>query len=496
MPASQAHSSQHTGPTAPGPSAASPFGDAAAPHDPHPTGAPEAQPLSGRLRLIATVATFGGLLFGYDTGVINGALPSLVTDMQLTPFLEGLVASILPFGAAWGAAFGGRLADRFGRRRLLMVLAVVFVVATVGCAGAPSVGVLVAFRAVLGLAVGASSVTVPVFLAELAPAHLRGRVVAQNELMIVGGQALAFVFNAGLATAFGHVPHVWRYMLVLATVPALVLWVGMTVVPESPRWLARRGRFDEMTRVLQRIRQHAYTADEAEGVRELAAQDADRPAAGVLDLVRVPWIRGIFGIGAAMAVINQISGINAIQYYGVTVLQDSGFGGHGAFYANIIPGFVGVAAVGLAMVLLKHVGRRPLLLTGLAGTITSLTAFALCYLLVPGESAARPWAVLACIVVFVGFEQCCIGTVTWLYISEIFPLSVRGVGMGACAWLLWMVTFVVGLTFPLLTDALGVGYTVLIFVALQLVALVWVHRVAPETKDRTLEELEEHFRAV
>ena len=196
-----------------------------------------------------------------------------------------------------------------------------------------------------------------------------------------------------------------------------------------------------------------------------------------------------------MAVINQISGINAIQYYGVTVLQDSGFGGNGAFYANIIPGFVGVAAVALAMVLLKHVGRRPLLLTGLAGTITSLTAFALCYLLVPGESAARPWAVLACIVVFVGFEQCCIGTVTWLYMSEIFPLSVRGVGMGACAWLLWMMTFVVGLTFPLLTDALGVGYTVLIFVALQLVALVWVHRVAPETKDRTLEELEEHFRA-
>ncbi|RLZ04414.1 MFS transporter [Kocuria tytonicola] len=455
---------------------------------------PDTQPLNGRLRLIATVATFGGLLFGYDTGVINGALPSLVTDLRLTPFLEGLVASILPFGAAWGAAFGGRFADRFGRRRVLTVLAVLFVAATLGCALAPSVGVLVAFRAVLGLAVGASSVIVPVFLAELAPAHLRGRVVAQNELMIVGGQALAFVFNAGLATAFGHIPHVWRYMQVLATVPALVLWVGMAVVPESPRWLARRGRLDEMVRVLQRIRQHAYTGDEAEGVRELAAQDADRPAAGVLDLVRVPWIRGIFGIGAAMAVINQISGINAIQYYGVTVLQDSGFGGNGAFYANIIPGFVGVAAVALAMVLLKHVGRRPLLLTGLAGTITSLTAFALCYLLIPEDSTARPWAVLACIVVFVGFEQCCVGTVTWLYMSEIFPLSVRGVGMGACAWLLWMMTFVVGLTFPLLTDALGVGYTVLIFVALQLVALVWVHRVAPETKDRTLEELEQHFR--
>ncbi|RKQ33416.1 sugar porter family MFS transporter [Kocuria tytonis] len=452
-------------------------------------------PLSGRLRLIATVATFGGLLFGYDTGVINGALPSLVSDLRLTPFLEGLVASILPFGAAWGAPFGGRLADGLGRRRVLMVLAVVFVVATIGCATAPAVGVLIAFRAVLGLAVGASSVIVPVFLAELAPAHLRGRVVAQNELMIVGGQALAFVFNAGLATALGHLPHVWRYMLVLATLPALALWVGMIAVPESPRWLARNGRFEDMTRVLRRIREEAYTPREAETVRELAAQDAERPAASVLDLVRIPWIRRIFGIGAGMAVINQISGINAIQYYGVTVLQDAGFGGNGAFYANIIPGLVGVAAVGLAMVLLKHVGRRPLLLTGLAGTIASLTAFALCYLLIPGESAARPWAVLACIVVFVGFEQCCVGTVTWLYMSEIFPLSVRGVGMGACAWLLWMMTFVVGLTFPLLTDALGVGYTVLTFVALQVAALVWVHRAAPETKDRTLEELEEHFRA-
>ncbi|MDO4920034.1 sugar porter family MFS transporter [Kocuria sp.] len=456
--------------------------------------APPEAPMNGRLRLVATVATFGGLLFGYDTGVINGALPSLVTDLRLTPFLEGLVASILPFGAAWGAAFGGRLADRFGRRRLLTVLAVVFVAATIGCATAPTVGVLVAFRAVLGLAVGASSVIVPVFLAELAPAHLRGRVVAQNELMLVGGQALAFVFNAGLATAFGHVPHVWRYMLVLATLPALALWIGMTVVPESPRWLARNGRFEEMARVLRRIREEAYAPREAETVRELAAQDAERPAAGVLDLVRVPWIRRIFGIGAAMAVINQISGINAIQYYGVTVLQDSGFGGNGAFYANIIPGLVGVAAVALAMVLLKHVGRRRLLLTGLVGTASSLTLFALSYLLIPEDSAARAWVVLACIVVFVGFEQCCVGTVTWLYMSEIFPLSVRGVGMGVCAWLLWMMTFVVGLTFPLLTNALGVGYTVLIFVALQVLALVWVHRVAPETKDRTLEELEQHFR--
>ncbi|MEX3510081.1 sugar porter family MFS transporter [Kocuria carniphila] len=452
-------------------------------------------PMNRRLKFIATVATFGGLLFGYDTGVINGALPSMVDDLQLTPFLEGLVASILPFGAAWGAAFGGKLADHFGRRRVLLILAVIFVIATIGCGTAPTVTTLVTFRCILGLAVGAASVIVPVFLAELAPAHLRGRVVAQNELMIVGGQALAFVFNAGLATAFGHIPHVWRYMLVLATIPALILWVGMIVVPESPRWLARNGSVDRMFEVLRRIREDAYDSREGETVLQLAEEDKNRPTARVMDLVRIPWIRRIFILGASMAIINQISGINAIQYYGVTVLQDVGFGGNGAFYANIIPGVVGVLAVGLAMYLLKYVGRRKLLLSGLAGTATSLTAFALSYLLIPETNEARAWVILSCIVVFVGFMQCCIGTVTWLYMSEIFPLNVRGVGMGVCAWILWMMTFVVGLTFPILTDSLGVGYTILIFVVLQVIALVWVYRVAPETKDKSLEELEHYFRA-
>ena len=146
------------------------------------------------------------------------------------------------------------------------------------------------------------------------------------------------------------------------------------------------------------------------------------------------------------------------------------------------------------MYLLKYVGRRKLLLTGLVGTTTSLTAFALSYLLIPDTNPARAWVILTCIVVFVGFMQCCIGTVTWLYMSEIFPLNVRGVGMGVCAWILWMMTFVVGLTFPILTDSLGVAYTILIFVVLQVIALVWVYRVAPETKDKTLEELEHYFR--
>jgi major inositol transporter-like SP family MFS transporter len=453
----------------------------------------ESGKLPGRMRTIATIATFGGLLFGYDTGVINGALPSIRSDLDLSSFTEGLVASILPFGAAWGAVFGGRIADRFGRRPAIIALAVIFTLATIGCASAPAVAVLVLFRFILGLAVGGASAIVPVFLAEMAPTHLRGRVVAQNEFMIVTGQALAFMMNALLATLLPGTGHVWRYMLALATIPAIALWIGMHSVPESPRWLARAGLYDRVQEVLRDIRRETYSSGEVAEVRELAREDYQASTGTLRDILASPWMRRILGIGLGMAVINQISGINAIQYYGVTVLESAGFGGNGAFYANIIPGLVGVGAVGLAMVLLRTARRKRMLLTGLGGTICSLTCFALAFTLIPEGSPARPFAILACIVVFVGFMQCCIGTVTWLYLSEIFPLRVRGAGMGLCTWVLWMFTFLVGLTFPVLAEAIGAGFTVLIFVALQIVAFIWVWKVAPETKDRTLEDIEQDF---
>jgi MFS family permease len=190
------------------------------------------------LRTATIISTFGGLLFGYDTGVINGALPYMQQDLGLTPLTEGLVASSLLFGAAFGALFGGRLADRNGRRGMIMVLAVVFLLGTLGCTFAPNTEVLIAARFILGLAVGGASVTVPVYLAEISPRDRRGRIVTQNELMIVTGQLLAFIFNAYLGNSFGESHGIWRWMLVIATLPAIALWIGMNVMPESPRWLA------------------------------------------------------------------------------------------------------------------------------------------------------------------------------------------------------------------------------------------------------------------
>lgn len=195
-----------------------------------------------RLRTITVIATFGGLLFGYDTGVISGALPFMARSPEdgglgLSPLTEGVVASSLVLGAAFGALFGGRLCDRYGRKRTILGLAVLFFIGALGTALAPDVSVMVLFRVLLGLAVGGASVTVPVFIAELAPAEHRGRLVTQNELMIVTGQLLAYTSNAIMANTVGE-GGVWRWMLAIATIPAVLLWFGMLFVPESPRWLA------------------------------------------------------------------------------------------------------------------------------------------------------------------------------------------------------------------------------------------------------------------
>ena len=222
------------------------------------------------LKRVTVVSTFGGLLFGYDTGVINGALAFMARpdQLNLTPAVEGFVASGLLFGAAIGSFFGGRLSDAEGRRKMLLCLAVIFFFAAIGCSLSPTAGILIACRFVLGLAVGGASVTVPAYLAEMAPADRRGRMVTQNELMIVTGQLLAFILNAILGVTFGEVGHIWRYMLALASIPAVVLWFGMLVMPESPRWLLLQGRVSDAMQVLKKIRDERMAIAELNEIQD------------------------------------------------------------------------------------------------------------------------------------------------------------------------------------------------------------------------------------
>ncbi|MBT2412871.1 sugar porter family MFS transporter [Streptomyces sp. ISL-12] len=469
---------------------------ATAPTEPAPTAPVDDAPpaVRRRLRLITLVATFGGLLFGYDTGVINGALPYMTEDLGLTPVTEGMVTSSLLLGAALGAVTGGRISDTRGRRRGILLLAVLFFIGALGCTLAPTTEVMVVARFVLGLAVGGASVTVPIYLAEVSPAERRGALVTRNELMIVSGQLLAFTCNAVIARVGGESGGVWRWMLVVATLPAVVLWFGMLVMPESPRWLASKGRLDDALDVLRQVRSHQRAEAELSEVTALSAKDEQERLGGWQDMRATPWVRKLMLVGFGIAVVQQVTGVNTIMYYGTRILTDAGFAADSALTANIANGVISVAATFAGIWLLGRVDRRPMLLTGQIGTTGALLLIGVFSLVLP-EGTGRALAVLAMTVTFLAFQQGAISPVTWLTLSEIFPMRMRAFGMGVAAVVLWLTNFLIGLVFPSLVAGIGISATFFLFVALGVAAIAFVHKYVPETRGRSLETLEKELRA-
>jgi major inositol transporter-like SP family MFS transporter len=449
---------------------------------------------SGRfLTKLTVIATLGGLLFGYDTGVISGALLYMKDDLDLSAFGEATVVSSLLFpGAAFGALFGGRVADRIGRKRSLLVCACLFLVGAIGCAIAPNVQLMVAARIVLGLGVGAAAVTCPLYLAEMAPAERRGRMVTINELMIVTGQMLAFATNA-LLDHLIHDPHVWRIMLGVATVPAVALLLGMLVLPDSPRWYGLKGRMAEARTVLGLSRTPAEADAEYGLIVEHTAHMLKTKSAPFSVIRDVPWIRRVLLIGCGLAVVQQATGINTVNYYAPTILEESGLGVSASLVATIAVGVTSVITTIIGIILLGFVGRRLMLLIGFAGVAASQLALALVFLL--PESTTRSYVILACMILFVAFVQMFIGTVVWLLLSEIFPLSIRGFAMGIAVFVLWCTNAIISFLFPLLNSTLGSTGTFLLFVAVNVGSWIFVQLWVPETKGTTLEELEERFEA-
>ena len=443
--------------------------------------------LRRRLVLISLIATIGGLLFGYDTGVVNGALLYMGRDLRLTPADEGLITAALLLGAALGSLLAGRLADRIGRRHTLWVLACTFVAGAIACALAPDRSALAGFRFLLGLAVGGASVVVPTYLAELAPPEIRGRLVTQNELMIVSGQLLAFAVNAVIAHVWGESHVVWRWMLGVAAAPGIVLGVGAVFLPESPRWLIARARATEAEAVLGRLRPPGTAVLEARSIADLAAAEAASDIRG-WSALRIPWVRAVLLVG--IGIVQQVTGVNSIMYYGTQILSRSGLGIQGALVANVLNGVVSVLATFIGIALVGRTGRRPMLVIGLIGTTSSLLLLGVVSLLFqPSPSLA--YLVLGAMSLFLCFQQGFVSPVTWLLLSEIFPLKVRGLGMGAATLVLWSANFVVAFSFPQLVAGFGVSSTFFGFVAVGILAVAFSARYVPETGGRSLEAIEE-----
>lgn len=449
------------------------------------------------LNYIAFISTLGGLLFGLDTGVINGALPFMSAEGQLnlTPISEGLITSSLLVGAAFGSAIGGRFSDKFGRRKNIMFLAVLFFFAAIGCAASPTANYLIVCRFLLGLAVGGASVTVLTYLAELAPKNKRGRLVTRNELMIVTGQFLAFVFNAFLGIYFSNAGHIWRVMLGINCIPAVFLFIGMMSMPESPRWLVVKGKISTALDVLQSIRKNkAEAIAEVEEIKNnILAEETLSKSVTYKDIWTNSWIRKIVLIGIGIGIVQQITGINSINYYGTQILKDAGFSMQAALIANTANGVISVTGTLIGIWFIGRVSRRSIFLTGLITTSIVQSLIGIFSITMSGYSF-YPWIILLLIVTFMFFFQGCIGPLTWLVMSEIFPARYRGWGMGIAVFCSWIMNATVGFTFPIFLSTIGLSMTFFGFSLCGFLSIIFVYKYVPETKGYSLEEIERRFR--
>jgi SP family galactose:H+ symporter-like MFS transporter len=437
---------------------------------------------SAYVYLAAFLAALGGLLFGYDTGVISGALLFIRSQFGLSVFRQEVVVSVVLVGAAIAALGGGRLADKFGRRATLLLTAVIFVVGAVMCAAAPTAALLIVGRVIVGLGIGLSSTTVPLYISEISPANARGWQVSLFQLAITVGILGAYVVDYAFSGNQG-----WRWMLGLAVVPGLILGIGMLLMPETPRWLARRGRSEQARGVLEKIRGTGDVVAELQDIQSTLAVSEEH---GRWSDLWSPTVRPALLIGAGLAMFQQITGINTVIYYAPTIIRSTGIpSASGAILATAGIGLVNVLMTVVSMWLIDRIGRRPLLLAGTGGMVITMGALGVLFRThVNGGSLATLEVVL--LMAYVASFAIGLGPIFWLLISEIYPLKIRGEAEGTAAATNWTFNFLVSLTFLTLVQVMGASDSFWLYGLLSVAAWIFCYMLVPETKGRTLEEIE------
>ncbi|HEJ6673588.1 TPA: sugar porter family MFS transporter [Klebsiella oxytoca] len=457
-----------------------------------------------KIRLITLVSTIGGLCFGYDTGVISGALIFMKNDLGLTPLQEGLVTSFLLFGAAIGSVGGGWLSDRQGRRKNILWVAVIFIFGALGTAVAWDMSSMIIARFILGLAVGCASVTVPIYISELARPAQRERLVTVNELMIVTGQFLAYSVNASIVNFYPDMSHNWRLMLAIPALPGALLWIGMLVMPESPRFFVRKGQIDKAVAVLKTIRRPEEVEQEIRDIQQVSQIGINHGP--FVDELKKKWVLQLILIGLMIVLATRVTGVNTIMYYAPTVLKATGLGDAAAVTGAVANGVVSILATLLGMLLIGRHSRRKMFFTGQIGVTLSLVLIGLSFKLffhmetVDGVSGLHAnftgasYIILALMLMFLTFMQGWIAPVFWLMLAEIYPLRMRGLGMGFAVFGLWIFDFIIQSIFPILLNSYGGGMTFGFFAVTNVIMLILLVKFLPETRGLTLEQIEQKFR--
>jgi SP family arabinose:H+ symporter-like MFS transporter len=449
------------------------------------------------LYLVCLVTALGGFLFGFDTAVISGTVSLVKHDFNLDAFHEGWFVSCALLGCIVGVSFSGKLSDQYGRKIVLILSAILFLASAIGCMFSDSFTVLVVFRLIGGLGIGVASMVSPLYISEFSPSRFRGMMVSLYQLALTVGIVLAYFSNAYLANhtndLFGGAlttkifsQEVWRAMLGLGALPAGIFLVCLFLVPESPRWLMVKGQEQKARDILIKIDGANAAREEIKAFHE-AQNDQD---SGSLRELFTPVYRRALWIGLLLPFLSQICGINAVIYYGPRILEQAGFTLNNALGGQVTIGLVNVVFTFVAIFTIDKWGRKPLLLLGIGGAVISLLIIgALFYLGI----TSGPW-ILIFILAFIGCFAFSFGPVCWVVVSEIFPNSIRGKAMALATLSLWIGNFLVGQLTPLMLEGLGSSWTFWIFALCCSPALWITWKLIPETKGRSLENIESYWK--
>lgn len=438
--------------------------------------------------VIVTAATAGlaGLLFGYDTGVIAGALLQITPDFGLGSFASGLVVGAVPIGAVLGAWIASSNSDKYGRRSLILAAGIIFVIGAIVSALSPDTFILVVSRVVIGVAIGVASAVAPVYISEIAPPDIRGRLVTFFQLAVTVGILVAYL----VGLAFANTEEGWRWMLGLGAIPALALVIGIVRLPASPRWLLMVGREDDARAALQRVRTEGPEAIELE-IQEI--QTSMNVSEGSWKDLLAPAVKAALVVGIGLAILQQITGINTVIYYAPTIIQSTGIDSDfSSILASLGVGIINVVMTVVALRLLDSRGRREMLFIGVSGISLSLFLLGLAFLVGADKTYATVMAI-GSLMLFVSSFAISLGPIFWLLNAEIYPLSVRSKAASAGTMTNWFFNFLVSLTFLPLIDLLSQTGAFWFYGAIGLVTLWFCWKFVPETKGRSLEQINDIF---